>query len=137
MKTVLFLCTGNYYRSRFAEELFNHRASRLKLPWLAQSRGLAVERGIRNVGPLSLFALEALKRRGLVALGGDRMPRQCIDADLQEVDRIIALDEDEHDRSCSNAFRSGKSVPSIGASMTSSMSQPISLPTRSSGTSKP
>ena len=23
MKTVLFLCTGNYYRSRFAEILFN------------------------------------------------------------------------------------------------------------------
>jgi hypothetical protein len=41
------------------------------------------------------------------------------------------------DRSCRNAFRSGKTVPSIGASVTSSMSQPISLPTRSSGTSKP
>jgi protein-tyrosine phosphatase len=23
-KQVLFLCTGNYYRSRYAEELFNH-----------------------------------------------------------------------------------------------------------------
>lgn len=23
MKKVLFLCTGNYYRSRFAQELFN------------------------------------------------------------------------------------------------------------------
>ena len=23
MKVVLFLCTGNYYRSRYAEEMFN------------------------------------------------------------------------------------------------------------------
>ena len=58
MKTVLFLCTGNYYRSRFAEELFNHQAERADLDWIAQSRGLALERGallaVRsggNVGP--------------------------------------------------------------------------------------
>ena len=38
MQTVLFLCTGNYYRSRFAEELFNHRAARDGLSWVAQSR---------------------------------------------------------------------------------------------------
>jgi len=28
MKTVLFLCTGNFYRSRFAEEVFNHLSPR-------------------------------------------------------------------------------------------------------------
>jgi protein-tyrosine-phosphatase len=43
VKTVLFLCTGNYYRSRFAEELFNYEAERASLPWIAQSRGLALE----------------------------------------------------------------------------------------------
>jgi protein-tyrosine phosphatase len=35
VKVVLFLCTGNYYRSRFAEEMFNlgrWRASALALP---------------------------------------------------------------------------------------------------------
>ena len=36
-KTVLFLCTGNYYRSRFAEILFNSVASKLGLPWQASS----------------------------------------------------------------------------------------------------
>ncbi|MGM4967020.1 hypothetical protein AB7714_26215 [Tardiphaga sp. 1201_B9_N1_1] len=30
-RTVLFLCTGNYYRSRYAEELFNHLARRAGL----------------------------------------------------------------------------------------------------------
>ena len=38
---VLFLCTGNYYRSRFAEMLFNALASRKDLDWTADSRGLA------------------------------------------------------------------------------------------------
>jgi protein-tyrosine phosphatase len=43
-KTVLFLCTGNYYRSRFAEVLFNSVAGTMGLPWRASSRGLALER---------------------------------------------------------------------------------------------
>jgi protein-tyrosine-phosphatase len=40
-KTVLFLGTGNNYRSRFAEALFNSVAGRMGLPWRASSRGLA------------------------------------------------------------------------------------------------
>jgi protein-tyrosine phosphatase len=58
MKTLLFLCTGNYYRSRYAEELFNHGAGRAGLAWTAFSRGLAIERRAGNVGPLSPFALQ-------------------------------------------------------------------------------
>jgi len=38
---VLFLCTGNYYRSRYAEELFNHLARAEGLSWRAISRGAA------------------------------------------------------------------------------------------------
>jgi hypothetical protein len=33
MKQVLFLCSGNYYRSRFAEHLFNWLAPKASLPW--------------------------------------------------------------------------------------------------------
>lgn len=40
MDTVLFLCTGNYDKSRFAEEYFNHRAILLGAGWRADSRGL-------------------------------------------------------------------------------------------------
>jgi protein-tyrosine phosphatase len=96
VKTVLFLCTGNYYRSRFAEELFNHAATHAGLCWVAQSRALAIERGVNNIGPLSPFTLDALKRRGMAARGGDRLPRQCALIDLQTADRIVALDEAEH-----------------------------------------
>ena len=42
-KTVLFLGTSNYYRSRFAEVLFNSVARKMGLPWRASSRGLALQ----------------------------------------------------------------------------------------------
>ncbi|WP_372478273.1 arsenate reductase/protein-tyrosine-phosphatase family protein [Nostoc mirabile] len=60
MNKILFLCTGNYYRSRFAEHLFNWLATKQGLDWQADSRGLALERGINNVGAISRYALEAL-----------------------------------------------------------------------------
>ena len=96
VKTVLFLCTGNYYRSRFAEELFNHRATKAGVTWQAQSRALAVERGINNVGPLSPLAVWGLTARGLSAKGADRPPQQCVILDLQSADYIVALNEVEH-----------------------------------------
>jgi protein-tyrosine phosphatase len=95
-KTVLFLCTGNYYRSRFAEELFNHKAAASGMAWQAQSRALAIERGASNVGPLSPFATHGLAARGCSARGGGRMPQQCAAADLEIAQRIIALNEPEH-----------------------------------------
>ena len=60
-KTVLFLCTGNYYRSRFAEVLFNSVAVKMGLPWRASSRGLALERGVNHVGPMAVSAIWALE----------------------------------------------------------------------------
>ncbi len=95
MKAILFLCTGNYYRSRFAEELFNHHAQRDGLSWIARSRALAIERGT-NIGPLSPLALKALEERGLVARGAHQLPQQCTLADLKAADRIVALKEAEH-----------------------------------------
>ena len=55
LRTVLFLCTGNYYRSRFAEILFDSVAVKMSLPWKASSRGLVLERGINNIGPMALL----------------------------------------------------------------------------------
>jgi protein-tyrosine phosphatase len=95
-RTVLFLCTGNYYRSRFAEIVFNHAAEQRGLDWRAESRGLALERGANNVGPLSQHAIRRLAQLGLPIKGYLRLPRQADEADLQGADLIIALKADEH-----------------------------------------
>src|SRR5215813_1956076 len=96
MRTALFLCTGNYYRSRFAEELFNHHALGAGLSWVATSRALAIEYGVNNVGPLSPLAFKALEKRGLAARDGKRSPQQCAVVDLETADLIVALMDSEH-----------------------------------------
>src|SRR5438270_8191025 len=96
-RTVLFLCTGNYYRSRFAEALFNSVAGKMGLPWRASSRGLALERGVNNVGPMAASAIKALEALGVRA--GDaitRMPAQVTTDDLEGASLIVALKHAEH-----------------------------------------
>jgi low molecular weight protein-tyrosine phosphatase len=96
-RTVLFLCTGNYYRSRFAEVLFNSVAGKMGLPWRASSRGLALERGVNNVGPMAVSAIKALEAMGVRA--GEaltRMPAQVTTDDFKRADRIVALKHAEH-----------------------------------------
>lgn len=95
-KRVLFLCTGNYYRSRFAEALFNHRAGQLGLDWEADSRALAIERGTGNVGPISAHARAGLAARGVPLPDAPRPPRRCEACDLDAADLVVALKELEH-----------------------------------------
>lgn len=93
---VLFLCTGNYYRSRFAEHLFNHRAGTQGLDWVADSRGLATELGVNNIGPISPPALARLREIAVTLPDNLRFPEQVTEQDLANATLIIALDRTEH-----------------------------------------
>jgi len=93
---ILFLCTGNYYRSRFAEILFNSLVSETGLNWKADSRALALELGVNNVGPMSRYVTSALAQRGIELTGVQRYPIQVKAIDFEEADVIIALKESEH-----------------------------------------
>jgi protein-tyrosine phosphatase len=95
-RTILFLCSGNYYRSRFAELVFNHLARRDHLDWRATSRALVLELGACNVGPISLHTREAVLARGIALADPVRIPIQCAEADLSSADRVIAVKEAEH-----------------------------------------
>lgn len=94
---LLFLCTGNYYRSRFAEEYFNHLAAAQGAGWRADSAGLARDFSpFRNPGPMSILALEELKRRDVAPLRAHCFPRSATEADFSSFARIVALSDLEH-----------------------------------------
>jgi len=96
MPHVLFICTANYYRSRFCEHLFNHLANQQHLTWTATSGGVALELGSDNVGPISPFTIQGLQARGVPRPAAFRDPRQVTEQDLKSADQIIVLDEQEH-----------------------------------------
>lgn len=97
MKTILFLCTGNYYRSRYAELLFNELAGKSGLGWRAGSRGLLVKEGV-NPGPIAKPTLAALAAAGIEPRPADieRYPVQVTEAELAGAEEVIAVKEAEH-----------------------------------------
>jgi protein-tyrosine phosphatase len=101
---VLFLCTGNYYRSRFAEHLFNHHAPEYPLPWRAFSRGLAIEMVDADAGPISQSTLKALKARGIPLDKEIRSPIALSGQDLTAAHHIVALKHAEHHSLLSRKF---------------------------------
>lgn len=96
MNRLLFLCTGNYYRSRFAEIFFNSLASEHGLNWKADSRGLALDLTGGNLGPMSDVAFDKLTNKGIRCASTQRFPKTATNDDFQAADLIIALDEVEH-----------------------------------------
>ncbi len=95
LKTVVFICTGNYYRSRFTEYLFNALAKQRGLFWRATSRGLKAWKVAAHEGPLSEFAAYRLTALD-VPFDRARFPIQLSAVDLEDADLVIALKRAEH-----------------------------------------
>jgi protein-tyrosine phosphatase len=94
-RRVLFLCTGNYFRSRFAEALFNHLAQEGGVAAHATSAGLAPHCHLRNPGPLSPHTLAGLRARGIEP-PAERPPRDVTEEDLEGADVVVAVKGAEH-----------------------------------------
>jgi hypothetical protein len=77
MKQVLFLCSANYYRSRFAEHQFNWLAPQAGLEWRADSMGLDKNRG-NHLRAMSRYAVEALPQPPWLGGVGPLVWRQVI-----------------------------------------------------------
>lgn len=90
---VLFICTGNYYRSRFSEALFNHLALRDGSPWRAFSRGVDIDLAPPGLSP---FTRDFLRRRGIALEHTTPDRHRLTEPDLIRAAHAIALKEDEH-----------------------------------------
>ena len=102
MKTVLFLCTANYYRSRFAEILFNWHATQTELAWRADSRGLALFSD--DLGHLSQDTVDRLVRMEIPLDGYRRYPKDLNLSDLEAAHHVVAVKGTEHHPLVSKRF---------------------------------
>lgn len=93
-RQVLFLCSGNYYRSRYAEILFNWQATARGISWQAFSRGLQLDD--RNTGPLSSYTQQALNTRGIPLGPHLRGPQGVTNEDFECAAIVVAVKEAEH-----------------------------------------
>ena len=93
MKTLLFLCTGNYYRSRFAELYFRHLATEDEINWHVDSRGLQLFSD--NEGSLSQHTVSECEKFG-ISTEPLRLPMSLQEDDLVRAEVTIAIKETEH-----------------------------------------
>ena len=93
-KRILFVCTGNYYRSRFAEILFNNLSEQEGLPYHAFSKGLRLSR--KNKGPISEHCINYFSERYPNLEYDLRMPIPFDRSDFDFYDTIILMDQTEH-----------------------------------------
>jgi protein-tyrosine phosphatase len=90
---VLFVCRGNYFRSRFAEILFNHLVRTQGIAATAVSRGLNFSGN--NAGPISTYVPVALKTRNIPHINNNRKPMKLCETDLQVAHVVVLTHADQ------------------------------------------
>lgn len=96
---VCFVCTGNYYRSRFAEAVFNFMVKECGKEYVAESRGLnisAADEVAKDYGELSPYTKHKMEDLD-IPINFTSEKRQSISKqDLEDFDIIVIMDRAEH-----------------------------------------
>jgi len=104
MKKLYFVCMGNYYRSRLAEELALYYAAKYGVEIAVDSGGLSHIPNPNHPGPMARPTLEYLAQRDIKPQGINRYPKNCSIEDIEVADMVIFTDEDEQHRLFTEAF---------------------------------
>lgn len=99
MKKLLFVCSGNYYRSRFAEAYLNYLSDLFSLDIKAESRGLAIhfaDELAEEFGEISKDTKERCNSLGIPKKYWDKNRESIRREDFENFDQIICLDLEEH-----------------------------------------
>lgn len=92
-RKVLFVCTANHFRSRFAEALFNSLATNRELPWRASSCGFRPEDTAFGISP---FTLSALKLCGVSPDHAPPVKQRAHEDLIEEAEVVVAMNREEH-----------------------------------------
>jgi protein-tyrosine phosphatase len=90
---VAFVCTGNFYRSRLAEEIFRFYAENSGRDVFVISRGLAVQDDLKGMHPEAITYLETLGVRP----PSIRNPLPLLVDELIATDHLVLLNRSEHE----------------------------------------
>jgi protein-tyrosine phosphatase len=94
---ILFLCTANYYRSRFAEHYCRHLLAQRGLSLEVDSAGLEMQKWRDyNPGNLSAHTIQGLRELAIPLEAPYREPRQFEPSQWSPTTRLIALSQTEH-----------------------------------------
>ena len=99
MKKYLFICTKNFYRSRFAESYFNYLSNRYEVDAMSKSAGLKIhlaDEKASKEGEISLIAKNKLDSMGISSEFYSKKREKLTEKMLENSDYIIVMDEDEH-----------------------------------------
>ena len=96
MVKLYFICMGNYYRSRLAEELAIHYALKYGVEIETESGGLSHRMpNPSNPGPIAQGTLRYLTEKGVQPRKAEHMPKRCTIEAVRAADIIICTDESE------------------------------------------
>ena len=115
VRRVLFVCTGNFFRSAFAEHYFNHLAAanrrlpaddprRKAVAWVAESRGLdpAQLSSTQRAARMSQYTVARLRQLGIPVPTDPatrlptHTPRRLVLSDLERCERVVAMHDASH-----------------------------------------